>query len=263
MNQKDELSVEKANTNVQSVERTFLLLELLAEKGVSGLSIASHVQKSGLHKSTVHRLISTVMSMGYVTQDEESRHYMLTLKTFEIGCRIVNSLSLLSIARPYLNSLSQTSGEVSHLVIPEGESIIYVYKADSHTNTFRMSSREGVRAPMYCTGVGKAILSTLDDQEILQIWNRSKRKDRTFEGGSFSQLMDQIRQVRIRGYALDNEENEPGVRCVAAPIVNQEKAAVGAISISAPVMRMDNQKILEYAQHIKHVAHSISVQMSH
>ena len=75
--------------------------------------------------------------------------------------------------------------------------------------------------------------------------------------------MEQIRQVRIRGYALDNEENEPGVRCVAAPIVNQEKTAVGAISISAPVMRMDNQKILEYAQHIKHVAHSISVQMSH
>ena len=182
MNQKDEFSGEKSSTNVQSVERTFLLLELLAEKGISGLSISSLVEKSGLHKSTVHRLISTMISMGYVTQDRESRRYILTLKTFEIGCRMVNSLSLLSIARPYLDSLSQTSGEVSHLVILEGKSVIYVYEADSHTNTFRMSSREGVRAPMYCTGVGKAILSTMEDKEILQIGYQSK-KSYIFSGG--------------------------------------------------------------------------------
>ena len=129
---------------VQSVERTFTIVELLSLH-TRGLGLLEIAKETGLHKSTTHRLLSCLAQMGYVVQDECTSLYRLSLKLFEVSSRMIDSNDLLTIAKPYLDRLSKTVGEAVHLVIPSQSSIVYLYKVDSfNTATVRMSSRVGL-----------------------------------------------------------------------------------------------------------------------
>jgi DNA-binding IclR family transcriptional regulator len=127
------------NSSVQSVERTFDIIENLssAPQGLTLLELSSDV---GLPKSTVHRLLSTLTGRGYITQDPESKKYLLTLKLFEISSRSLAGFDILSAARPYLQHLSRITNEAVHLVVREGHEVVYIYKEDSSKNTVRMAS---------------------------------------------------------------------------------------------------------------------------
>ena len=143
---------------VQSVERIFQLIEHLAAHP-TGVSLQTLAGETGLAKSTVHRLLASLVGLGYVVQDEENGHYRLTLKMFELSSGIVDSMDIMGVAKAHLERLSQRTGEAVHLVIRDGRDIVYIYKTES--GPMRMSSRVGLRSPLYCTGVGKAILATL------------------------------------------------------------------------------------------------------
>ena len=193
-------------SGVQSVERIFQLIEHLAAHP-TGVSLQRLAEETGLAKSTVHRLLASLVGLGYVVQDEENGHYRLTLKMFELSSGIVDSMDIMGVAKAHLERLSQRTGEAVHLVIRDGRDIVYIYKTES--GPMRMSSRVGLRSPLYCTGVGKAILATLPGDELEDIWTHSNVKkltDKTIT--DLEELRSQVVEVRANGYAIDDEENE-------------------------------------------------------
>lgn len=232
---------------IQVADRLFLVLETLAETGPVGMVDLSRMLE--LHKSTVHRLLTSLIYMGYVRQDEETGRYFLSFKLCELSNKILNKLDILDLIRPYLKRLAQLTGETVHFVQLDGTEAVYIYKEESSQNSVRMVSRVGSRIPLYCSGVGKAIAADMTEQQIRNFWENSrieKLTDHTIT--DFHEFLSAIKTVRCNGYALDNEENETGVRCIAASLPDYRGRAKYAFSISAPVGRMTDQRIKELAK---------------
>ncbi len=245
------------HSGVQSVERTFLLLEILCENGETSVTELSVL--SGLHKTTVCRLLSTLCNLGYVKQNEKTGHYGLSLKFLKMSSGILNTFDIRSHARPFFKRLSKQSHETVHLVCRDGDSIVYIDKFESSDNSVRMVSRIGFSLPMIHTAVGKAIMATLDDADIEKIWNRSPHEQKTPHTiMSFEKFMDEISEIRQKGFAVDNEENELGVRCVAAALPDIDSVCRHAFSVSAPVTRMTDSKLAEAAELILKTKHEIT-----
>lgn len=228
---------------VQSLDRAFQLLELLC-KSRGGLTIQQLSEATGLHKSTVHRLLASMAEWGYVRRDLDSAVYYPGMRVCEMSEYIQENLDVVGLARGPMERLSRWSGETVHLVMREHEEIVYIYKVESIHDAIRMVSRIGMRRPLYCTGVGKAILATCPQEEVEACWANSAIEACTphtiIKKEAF---LGELRQVRQAGCALDNEENELGVRCVAAAIPDWRGVASYALSISAPVSRMTDERI--------------------
>ena len=231
---------------VQSVERIFTIIETLAAQP-HGMTLQAVAKNAGLAKSTAHRLLSSLITLGYAMQDGETGQYKLTLKMFELSSGVVNEMDILSVAKPHLDRLAARTGEVIHLVVRDGVDVVYLYKAE--TGGMRMGSRAGLRNPMYCTGVGKAILATLPYEEIEQIWQASHREQLTPHTiVRFSELLEQMRLIRARGWAVDDEENELGIRCVALALPGPGGRADAAFSITSLVPNMSDERLEQLAR---------------
>ncbi len=249
---------------VQSVERTFKIVELLTIH-TRGLGLLEIAKETGLHKSTAHRLLSCLIQMGYIVQDESTSLYRLSLKLFELSSRLVDGTDLLATSKPYLDKLSQITNEAVHLVIPSDVNIVYVYKVDAFNgSTVRMASRVGLSIPMYCTGCGKAILANMTQNEIASIWKKSSIDALTTHTIiNFDEFCQTLNDVKENGYALDNQENEIGVRCVAFPILDYNHRPVAAFSISAPTTRMTDERIAEILPHARKALSQIATSLGY
>ncbi len=226
---------------VQSVARIFKLIEVLAAHP-AGAGLQVLAAECGLAKSTAHRLLGSLVALGYAAQDPAGGRYRLTFKMFEISSGIVNNMDIMSVARLHLERLSQRTAEAVHLVIRDGTDIVYIYKTES--SPMRMSSRVGLRSPLYCTGVGKAILATLPAAEVEDIWQHSRPRKLTGRTiTDLDQLKAQLAEVRRCGYAIDDEENELGIRCVALAIPGPGGRAESAFSISGLAPYMTDERI--------------------
>ena len=222
-------------STVQSLDRAFDLLETLC-RSRNGMSIGGLSAETGLHKSTVHRLLASMCARGYVQHDAETSVYRAGMRLCEMSSYIVDNLER---ARASLERLEQCTDETVHLVMRDDKDIVYIHKVDNGSSAIRMFSRIGMRLPLYCTGVGKAILATWDTAEVRDVWQHSDvhawTEHTIVDEDAFFREIDKVRQL---GYALDNEENELGVRCIAAAIPDYRGRASYAISLSAPVSRM-------------------------
>lgn len=237
--------MEQEKGGVQSVARIFAIIELLAAHP-GGMSLQQLAAESRLAKSTAHRLLASLIQLGYAVQDSFTTHYRLTLKMFELSSGIVNDLDVMGVARPHLDRLANRSGEAVHLVIRDGADIVYIYKAEA--GGMRMSSRVGMRSPMYCTGVGKAMLATLPYREVEQVWAQSRPKKLTEHTiTTLPRLLEQLAQVRADGYAVDDEENELGIRCIALALPGPSGKAEAAFSISGLVPHMGPERLEQLA----------------
>lgn len=244
--------------SVQSVDRVLDILELLSSAPF-GMNLSDLAAASGLHVSTAHRLVNVLVDRGYAMKEPSSGKYRLTLRTFEIGSRVSGVWDLLSAAKPYLDELAAESQEAVHLVERDGDCVVYLYKAEPFRQLVRMSSHTGLRNPMYCTGVGKSILSWLPAEEVGRIWRSSeivKFSDKTIT--DLSRMQQELEASRERGYAVDDEEHEQGVRCIAVAIRNWAGTPVAAVSISAPVARMDETMMERMLPKLKKTALEIS-----
>lgn len=242
---------------VQSVDRAFDILEALRTGEVGLVDLSKRV---GLNKSTVHRLLNTLIYRGYVTQNLENHKYKLTLKFLDIGSKVLNSLDIVSIAKPHIKKLAEMTNEVVHLVSIEGKEIVYIDKIESN-NTIRMHSYIGKRIPIYCTAVGKAYMAYLEDDEFSNLWNEIQDSLVNLTKNTITSrdgMLKEIDSIRYKGYAIDNEENEEGVVCAGAPIFNYDKSIKYAISISTPKMRIDKNKIETFGNLVKKTAKEIS-----
>ena len=261
----DNQSTNKTSNPIQSADRIFAILEALAEHG--SMRIIDLSELLDLHKSTVHRLLASLISMGYVTQNELTGSYALTYKLVEMSGKILKNADILNLIRPYAEQLSNSCDETIHFVKKTGNNVLYLEKLESQSvksRSFRLSSQVGLTRPMYCSGVGKVILAYLPDQEVEQIWNSSDIVKKTaYTITDFGQFKKELKAIRSRGYALDNEENELGIRCIAVPVFDYHDTPQYALSISTLVSRMPDERLEELSGQLIAAAKEMSRVLGH
>lgn len=241
---------------IQVSERIFHTIECLAQNGAMGLQELSTALD--LNKSTVHRILNSLICMDYVRQDPETVKYSLSFKICGLSNQILSQNSMIDIARPFIKELSANSGETVHLVQLDGINATYIDKVEASRNSVRMISMVGKSIPLYCSGVGKAILADMPDTKIESIWKQSFIQQLTEHTVTrFVDFMNLIEETRRTGYALDNEENEIGVRCIAVSLKGYNGKSTYAISISAPKDRMSDARILQLREMILKTKHQI------
>jgi DNA-binding IclR family transcriptional regulator len=227
---------------IQVSERIFRTIECLAASGPMGLLDLSN--SLGLNKTTVHRILNSLICMDYVTQDPATLKYRLTFKLCGIANQILSQSSIIDLARPYIRSLAGEAGETVHLVQLHGTNAIYIDKMEAPRNSIRMISMVGQSVPLYCSGVGKAMLADMTDAQVEEIWSKSEIHPLTpYTITSYDDFHHLLEEVRQNGCAIDNEENELGIRCIAVSIRDFDGKPSYAISISGPKERMDEKRI--------------------
>ena len=238
----------QAKGGVQSLTRAFELLSLLAEDG-GAMSITALAAASGLPLPTIHRLMRSMVEGGYVRQDS-SRRYALGPTLIRLG--EVAGRSLGSWVKPYLAELVREVGETANLAMLEGDAVVYLAQVPS-PHSMRMFTEVGRRVMPHCTGVGKALLSGLEDAEALGIVRRVGMPAQTEHTiTSEEALLAELARVRAQGYAVDDQEQEVGVRCVAVP-VDLPQARI-AISVSGPTARVTPERVSQVAPLLRRVA---------
>lgn len=222
--------------------RALAILEALAREG-GELGVTEIGQLVHLHKSTAYRLLQSLVAAGFVAPGKIEGTYRASIKLSELGNLVLERIDLRAEARDELKRLSDETGETVHLVVFDDYHGVYVDKVESR-QTIRMYSRVGRRIPLYCTAVGKVLLAATPKdnrretlQRALDAYN--KRRFTSNSIVDLDSLEREIERVSANGYALDREEHEPGVVCVAAPIRNHLGEVVAACSVSAPLFRVD------------------------
>lgn len=237
----------KPSNLVQTIERVSSILDILAQR-TQGISIRDLSSNIGLPKGTTHRLLSSLSYFGYVRQETKTRNYFLGLKFVELGQILLGQLDLRKVAEPFLRDLAERTKETIHLVILDRNEIVYIDKVETDQNPsgLKMASRIGLRNPAHSSAVGKMILASFSEEE-LQSFFREKSLGRRTENTITDPILlrEHLKTVRKQGYAVDDEENEKGIRCVAAPIYNEIGKTVAAISITAPAFRVTKKNIQE------------------
>ncbi len=243
------------------LDRALALLDALAHES-NGATLAELSVKLKLHKSTVHRLLMVLERHRLLGKGPNGR-YRLGLKLFELGSRAMANTDLREHARPFLQRVLYETEETVHFcVLDEGE-VLYVDKVEPQRSV-RMASSVGRRAPAHCTAVGKAMLAELTDDEVDEIVRRHGLRRLTRRTASTPvALAAELRTVRGRGYAIDDEENEEGVRCVGAAILDSAGRPAAAISVSGPSFRVTKEKVPTIARSVTSAAQAVSAQLGY
>jgi DNA-binding IclR family transcriptional regulator len=232
---------------IASIEKALRFLELLADKGE--INVSSAAQQLGLNRANAHRYLATLKELGYVEQDEKSR-YRLTYKLLELGLKFSDSLNVLSIARPLMLENLARFKETVNLGEWTGQNIIHIDKIESQ-EMLRLDLNVGSSAPAYCTGLGKAILAFLPLNELDLYLEKVELKAFTpLTITDKDSLITELKDIKQKGYSLDNEELASGLRCVAAPVFNHKGFPKYAISIAGPAARITDQATAEMADQI-------------
>jgi DNA-binding IclR family transcriptional regulator len=244
-----------------SVKRAFELMDRIAAAGPDGVSLNELAGAVTTAKSTTHRYVATLVELGAVRRDAAGRLH-LGLKLIELAGALLGSDDLGTVADPILKELVATTGETVHLGRPAGGELVYVAKVES-PQSVRLVSRIGARLPMHCSAMGKAVLAALDE-EARQAQLAAPREARTRHTiVSEAQLLEELARVREQGFAIDDEENEVGVRCVGAAILDARGEPHGAISVSAPAARMTLARAQRTAPDVIRAAHEIARLLGH
>ncbi len=247
---------------VQVVDRALAALDILANRS-SECSLAELCIALGLHKSTVHRLMMVLQQHRLVDKNPQTGRYRLGLKLFEFGSKAVAALDPRRHARPYLDRLQRELGETVFFCILDDGQVFYLDKVESQ-QSIRTACTVGSRAPAYCTAVGKAMLAELPDAEVNDIVRRWGLKAITANTiTTAAALRAELRAVRSRGYAIDNEEKEEGLRCISAAVRGHSGKLFAAISASGPAFRITKGRIPEIGQLVMRAANDLSVEFGH
>ena len=227
------------------------------------LSVSEIGAKTSLHRSTAHRILMALEYNDLIQQNAENGKYRLGIKLFRLGHQAVSHLNLREICRPFLTRIMNETEETAHLAVLDEDQVLYLDKVEG-PHALRMPSRVGRRIPTYCTSLGKAMLSCLDDPEVKNIFRNQVLRPYTANTvKTVNQLLTDLRMIRKRGYSIDNEEIEIGLRCVGAPIKDYTGAMVGAISAAAPSARLSGQKIHTIGKLVVTTAEEISIKLGY
>lgn len=247
---------------VKSVEKACVLLDIVSMYP-DGIGITELAEQVDMYKSTVHRLLGTLMKRNYIQQDVHTGKYKLGYQLLDLGMKMLSSLDLRKEAAPILQSLAQRTTEAVHLGILDQNEVVYIDKVESN-QTVRMHSRIGKRVPVHALGLGKAILAALPDRvvkELIAIHGLSAVTPKTIIDSE--QLFSSLQNTREQGYAFDIEENELGICCVASAIYDNNHHVVAACSVSGPTLRMNTDRLTELAPLVRQAAEEISIRLGY
>jgi IclR family KDG regulon transcriptional repressor len=241
---------------IQSVRKTFRLIEALS--AAAEMSITDLGNAIDLNKGAVFRILSTLKTLGYIEQNPANEKYRLSLKLFEIGSGAATMLNEVREAHTFMEQLAQETQETVHLATLRDGNVVYLDKIDSR-HVLRIFSRIGNQAPCYCTGLGKALLAWLPEDELGRIVKEKKMvkfTENTITG--IKELKKELQIIREQGFSVDNQEHELGIRCVAAPIRNRAGKVAAAVSITWPEIRSSEECKEKYKNMILKAGKQIS-----
>jgi len=232
----------KSPYQVQVIDRALSILDMLSTQGPD-LALGEISDKLDLHKSTVHRLIMVLERHKLIERNAISGRYRLGLKLFELGTKALAQLNLRDRSRPFLERLVLETSETVHLCVLDDSEVVYLDKVEPERSV-RMATSVGRRNPAHCTAVGKAMMAYLPLARVESIVRKQGMKAVTSNTiTSFLELKKELAAIRERGYAVDDEEIEEGVRCVGCVVRNFSGEPVAAISISGPAFRVTQEKV--------------------
>jgi DNA-binding IclR family transcriptional regulator len=248
--------------HVRVVDRVFAILKELAD-GSAKFGDVALAERLGLHKSTVHRLLAVMQHNGFVEREPGSTKYRLGWRIFELGITAASHLDILERAKPYVMQLVETTGETAHLgVLRQGEVVSLVNVESRYT--VRTPATVGRHIPLHCTSQGKAILAFLPPDQVAR-----RLKGHVFTRHSANTIVSKDRfladlaLVASRGYAVDNEEFEEGLRCIAAPVRDHSGDVAGAISIAGPTFRVTGSRLPALSREVKRIAAELSAALGY
>ena len=247
---------------VQSVDRTFDILEFLATEQ-NGATLVGITEKLDLPKSTAHRLLSVLIQREFVRKNNDNNRYRLGPGFIALCSHYLNSLELKTESSPFMEELSVNTGNVVFLAIRQGDKMVYIDNKEQ-INSLRKYAIIGQSEPLYCTSLGKSLLMGLTDDEI-----RLLMKDEVFEKRgpntitNIESLLQDIRECRRRGWSLDDQEAEPAINCVAAPVYDYRGQVIAAISTSWVLAQHPEMRPEIMAEQVMKCAAGVSFNMGY
>jgi len=241
---------------IKSIVKAFNLMEILATKNEFQLAELCRLLKCP--KTTVHRMLLTLESLGYVQQNPKNLGYMASIKVFHLAGKVVQNLNFIEIARPLMIELSEKSSETINLGTLDGLDIICVDKVESKYH-LKLDQPIGSRARAYHTGMGKAVLAYLSEEERARLFLKHGISPGTSKSlKTISAIEKDLQKVREQGYAVDDEEYITGVRCVGAPIFDHNAKVIAGLSIAGPSLRIKEKNIESLAKLVAETAAFVS-----
>ncbi len=259
----DHRKKEKAEYIVQSVDRALDILESF-DYNDEELGVTELANRLQLHKNNVFRLLATLEVRGYIEQDRKTGNYRLGIKTFEIANVFLHHLGLRRQARPILEELVDRCDETAYLAVLDGSDVIYILMHET-SQTVRIVPRLGRRLPVHCTAAGKAQLAFESADRLRLIFKDTalpKLTEKTIT--NYEAFREHLRDVAKAGFAVDNEEFEGGVRCIAAPVKDYSHKVVASVGLSGPLSRFSLERIeKELAPLVKEAGEKLSERLGY
>lgn len=244
----------------RSLERGLRLVEAVAFSG-GPISLAEAARRTGLHRSTAHHLLQTLVSLDYLRQNPESRGYELGLRPFLLTGRTWSPEQLAGITQPYLAELGRRSGEVASLAVYRDGAVTIVAKRE-HDGPVRVVHDIGAPRPIHCTAVGKAILPWLQPDELASLLAHTRftrYTPRTIT--TRSEFETHLTRIRAAGYAIDDEEHLEGIRCMAAPVFGPAGQVVASMCVVGPKNRLTHKRLRALRAPLLGLARALSKQL--
>lgn len=242
--------------NVQSLERALDIIELLSTSN-EGMGVTKVASALNLHKTTTHRLLTTLVDRGYI-EKSSTGEYRLGLKLFEAVSVYINSLELLTEARPFVASITTELGLTAHLGVLEGDQVVYVEKMDVLSGIM-LYSQIGIRVHSYCSSLGKCLLSNFSKNELDKVLAETKFVKFTENTiTSLDEMHEEIKKVRKQGWAMDNQEFDLNNRCIGAPIYDYRGEIIAAISASGTPEMLTLERVPDVAKYVVEASSNLS-----
>lgn len=241
--------MKEAEVKVKSLQKALEVLDCFREKQPLGVTEIS--EKLGLYKSNVHNILMTFKAMDYLEQDEESGKFVLGTAIFGLSRALGDRYDISNIAVPYMRKICKEVNEVVYLAVPDKDEVIYLDAVYPDSNYVGAPSVRGDRSKMYCTSIGKAILSMMPENEREECISEELEAFTEYTITNREQLKQELQLTKERGYAFDNMEGTFGVKCVGVPVLNRSGQVIAGISISTPSLRMGEEKVLEFVKVLK------------
>jgi DNA-binding IclR family transcriptional regulator len=242
---------------MKSLIKAIDTIDAVSEAGSVGIRELSTI--TGLPPSTTHRIVATLVRKHYLQQDPVTKRYSLSFRFLELGSKVQQQTHLTTIARPHLQRLMAETKESVNLAVRDGDSAVYLDIVQSNYSMLQLFTRPGARVPLYATGVGKLFLSRMNAAELKAYLQRVALTPFTrYTLNKRDKLIDDLKLIRNRNFAVDNEEIENGVRCVAGLIFDHKRQPAASVSITGAAMRVTPERVEHFGELVKSCALTIS-----
>lgn len=255
----DDDADDRQRVGVQSLGRAFAILEEVARHR-DGIGLAELSKMVGLHNSTTFHLAKTMVSLGYLRQEKDSKRYRIGRPLFALAASALDEIEMVNVATPVLEDLSRETSESAHFAVRMGDAVVVIART-SGPGAFQLTDRVGVVRPAHCTALGKIILASLRPEQLKRFLERVDLKPSTEKSiTDIPALMKEIAEIKHSGIAFDDAEFNPEVRCIAVPVMDFTGQTVGALGISGPIWRLSIQALQNHARTIRAAANRLSAE---